>query len=223
MKFPSKLRIAPPGGAWAEIPGVRLTDVSDPFPAVKTDIAEIAGGVDIDLSTAMTGGIPVYKNRSPVVSCVVSRAWLWDQANAILAPLHGHERLVGLVGESWWWRGRISVSDPRQVGRGVLFSLTMDAFPYRLFGTGSRSVTPTTGGVGVQLPAVPVGGMPLVPVCSSSSVPVVLSRSGVSVPIPVGAPRPVYELAVMPGEGARTWTVKGDGGTLLVEWEEGRL
>jgi len=220
------LRIAPIGGSWTTRPTITVTGISDPLPALKTAQAEIPGGTNIDLTTVLTGGVPTYANRAVVLSCAALDMGAWEAADTYLSALHGRELLVGLDGLDWWWRGRVTVGDLKRRGQdeAAIFTLNIDAYPYRLTAPQSLSVSPSPAGVAFQLPARAQGVMPLVPVMAATGQPVTVTRSGVSVVIPAGTTRSVYEALVKPGGAAQTWTATGAAGSgLTVSWEEGKL
>jgi len=90
--------------------------------------------VDIDVSTALSGGVPTFQHRQMVLSCaLVSGESLWDARRRLSESWQGHELEVSFTETPGRHLvGRCTLSDWKWPGKGdtVLFKFTLDAEPY---------------------------------------------------------------------------------------------
>jgi len=189
------------GMALADVTVLDGLRVNPPKPVIEW--AEIPGGVDIDTSTLLTGGVPRYSRQQFMVPCLLTSGEpLWQARRRLSALLSGRRADVGF-GEYLGWHvtGRLSLSDadwswPGR-GRAVLFTLSVDAEPYwyRDALTTAAWAASASPGTSFNLPQTGYPVMPSVTVTGSA---VTLVQGTTQTSLPVGVTSWLDGLFIIP-------------------------
>jgi hypothetical protein len=177
------------------INGCELTEVDvlkgpslDPATPV-TQWAPIPGGVDIDTSTLLTGGVPRFARAALSLPCVLkSGETLWSAKRRLSAMLQGQRVDVGFAEyPGWHVTGRVALSGwswPGKSTQAILFTLTVDAEPYWYKDTLTTVVVAaSTKGTSFSLSPTGYSVMPVATVTGSA---VTLVQGGTRTSLPVG-------------------------------------
>lgn len=210
--------------------GLALMDgVSIGAPEQKREIIDIPGGNgQLDLSTALTGGVPVFSNREISFGLHFLRAvsgyprteagfdaMYWNIVNQI----HGKVCTLSFPWDTTkQYTGRIAVG-PKNGNTGVFnFTVTMDAEPLRQ----DTTETTTTKSVGTSNTSVSVtnNGMAVVPTLSSTRATTITYNGGQTYNLAANTPAQVPGLIL--AHGSNTFTAKATGGTatLTIKYRE---
>lgn len=180
--------------------GFRVSSFSSDPPEPKLTIVSIPGGVDLDLTDALTGHA-AYENRDISVSLFYDGRGMgetWQEAvNKLSALLHGAEADFTLGWDpGHTYHGRAYVTD---VEHSPQFYCTLTvqiaANPWKL----RESHVETVSALGYAELVATCGTRPVHPVISCEY-PVVVTLRGRSVTVPAGERYRVVGLTLLPGE-----------------------
>ena len=133
---------------WGEIPvcatyGAVLESAECPPPEPKLTTVSIPGGVDIDLTDALTGHA-AYENRAVTLTLFFPDR---DEANKALNLIHGAEADFSLSWDpGYTYHGRASVTGHTEwPGQGVRLTVQIAASPWKLREVHTESVSAVGG------------------------------------------------------------------------------
>jgi len=175
--------------------------ILDPAQPVIT-WAPVEGGVDIDVSTSLSGGVPMFERRQLVVECaLVSGETLWDARRRLSEAWQGQQLKVSF--EETPGRhllGRCTLSDWSWPGKGeaVLFKFILDADPYLYDDTPTRVSVAGVAAPGAPFTLTPTG-YPVMPSTTVTGADVTIIAGGKQTPVPVGVTDWVDGLLLQPG------------------------
>jgi len=207
-----------------------LKDPSLDPPSPVTAWAAIPGGLDIDVSTLLNGGIPMYNRTKLSLPCVLrSGETLHAARRRLSAQLSGQSVNVGFQEyPGWHVTGRAQVSGFSWPGKGpvVLFTLALEGDPYWWKDTLTAvAVQASTAGTAFSLPQT---GYPVMPVATVKGGAVTLIQGTTQTGLPVGVTSWVDALLIrpqLPGEPPAPVTGKVVGAastsTITFAWREG--
>lgn len=165
---------------------IEYGSVSCPPPSPKLSIVSIPGGVDLDLTDALTGHAAYEMRKVAFALYYAGRGGAPRQevADAVVNLLHGAEADFSLSWDpGFTYHGRASVTSVELVGkRACRISVEITASPWKLRERHVLEVY-ADGGVSVTCPS---GRRPVHPLVRAE-VPVVVEWEGASVTVPAGA------------------------------------
>lgn len=182
---------------WGETPvcatyGALVESAECPPPAPKTTYVSIPGGVDLDLTDALTGHA-AYENRTVTITLFLTDR---DEAHKALNLLHGAESDFELSWDpGYTYHGRASVTGSTEwPGQGVRLVVQITANPWKL----REAHRETVSALGYAELDATCGTRPVHPVISCEY-PVVVTLRGQSVTVPAGERYRVVGLTLLPG------------------------
>lgn len=182
---------------WGETPvcatyGALVESAECPPPAPKTTYVSIPGGVDLDLTDALTGHA-AYENRTVTITLFLPDR---DEAHKALNLLHGAESDFELSWDpGYTYHGRASVTGRTEwPGQGVRLVVQITANPWKL----REEHRETVSALGYAELDATCGTRPVHPVISCEY-PVVVTLRGQSVTVPAGERYRVVGLTLLPG------------------------
>ena len=146
------------------VPGAVVVSAAVSVPVVKTIMVDVPGAHgSLDLSTALTGGAPLFEMRTLEANILVWGENPEARLAELLARWHGQMADINVDGGPGFWRGRVNLlgGQPRGCVAGVALSAMVD--PWRLDDTDSvTTITASTSGTSGVLPATPFNVAPTV-------------------------------------------------------------
>lgn len=183
---------------WGETPvcatyGAVLESAECPPPEPKLTIVSIPGGVDLDLTDALTGHA-AYEDRTVTLTLFFPDR---DDAHRALNLLHGAEADFELSWDpGYTYHGRASVTGRTEwPGQGVRLTVKIDANPWKLREVHTKAVD-AVGGAALTC----VSGLRPVHPLVTSDYPVVVEWEGASITVPAGKTYRVTGITFGPGE-----------------------
>ncbi|MGN0162673.1 MAG: hypothetical protein ACI4EA_03685 [Candidatus Ornithomonoglobus sp.] len=109
-----------------------LNAFSFPAPEIKTQTVDLPGADGtIDLSTALTDGEPRFDDRSGTITLIATGRHWKRQLDKITNALHGRKFYFCVPDDTWWFYGRIAVSDYTSNGNVGTITLTCTCEPWK--------------------------------------------------------------------------------------------
>lgn len=169
---------------WGGVPlcatyGALITDVTMGTPSVKSKVVSIPGGVDIDLTDALTGHA-AFENRPIEIELVVPPG---NDAQGLINATHGISADFQLSwDDGYTYSGLASVGDVETVGQGYKrFTLSIDASPWKV----KQVHTETISAVGGVMMTCESGRRPVHPLITCDY-PVTVNWNGQQFVVPSG-------------------------------------
>jgi len=204
----------------ADVDGAVVVFATISEPVTKTVMVDVPGAHgSLDLSTALTGGAPMFEMRTLDAQILV-----WDKTpqarlRDLLTHWHGQVADINVDGRAGFWRGRLALTGGTTHGTVAGLQLQASVDPWRWNDTDTViSVAGSPAGANAVLPAVPIAVSPAVKVTGAA---VTVTASGTTWQLKAGFTGRLDGLRLSTVDPTPV-TVTGTA-TVAFSWREGAL